>query len=57
MSQSDDVDVPPGYHESQIREGEIVRESPITGETYRVTKWVDKGDDRIVALEKEKLRP
>ena len=44
-----------GYHESQVETGEIIRESPITGEQFRVTRWVDKGDGRIVALEKEPL--
>jgi hypothetical protein len=42
-----------GYPNDQIETGEIHKQSPITGDLYRVTKWVDKGDGRIVALEKE----
>lgn len=29
--------------------------SPITGKTYLVTKWIDKGDGKFVALEKEAI--
>lgn len=29
--------------------------SPITGKTYRVTEWLDKGDGKFVALEKEAI--
>jgi predicted RNA-binding Zn-ribbon protein involved in translation (DUF1610 family) len=42
-----------GYPADQVEEGERIMESPITGETYRVTKWVEKNDGRAIALEKE----
>ena len=42
-----------GYPEDQIEEGERIMESPITGEKYLVTKWVEKPDGRAIALEKE----
>jgi hypothetical protein len=44
-----------GYPEELIEEGERIMESPITGEKYRVTKWVDKGEDKCIAIEKELL--
>lgn len=43
------------YHESEIRTDPITQQCPVTGQTYRVTEWVDRGDGRIVALEKEPL--
>ena len=42
------------YHRSEIREDPITHECPITGQQYRVTRWVERGD-RIIALEKEPL--
>lgn len=44
-----------GYPEDEVKTGERVCESPITGEMYRVTQWVEKGEDRVIALEKEKI--
>jgi len=43
-------DAAPGY---SVHEGERYAKSPITGEWYRVTKWEDRGDGQIRALEKE----
>lgn len=42
-----------GYPEEDIETGERIMESPITGNRYRVTKWVDKGEGKAVAIEKE----
>lgn len=42
-----------GHPKEDIETGERIMESPLTGNTYRVTKWVDKGDGKVVALEKE----
>lgn len=36
----------------EIREGERLKDDPVTGETFRVTAWVER-DDRIIAVEKE----
>lgn len=36
-----------------VREGEIIAESQLTGNTYRVTRWFDHGDGRITAIRKE----
>lgn len=33
--------------------GEMITESPMTGNIYQVTRWVDLGDGNIQALEKE----
>jgi len=44
-----------GYHPDLVETGERIMESPVTDTTYRVTKWVDKGDGRVVALEKEAI--
>jgi hypothetical protein len=45
-----------GYPKEEVESGERIVESPLTGTTYRVTKWVEKGDGRIVALEKEEAQ-
>lgn len=45
-----------GYADDEIETGERYMESPLTGDTYRVTKWVPKGDGKIVALEKELVK-
>jgi hypothetical protein len=42
-----------GYPVDEIQTGEKIMESPITGDKYRVTMWVERGDDRCIALEKE----
>lgn len=42
-----------GYCPHEIETGERFMTSPLTGETYRVTKWVEDGDGRMVALHKE----
>lgn len=44
-----------GYHPDLVETGERIMESPVTDTTYCVTKWVDKGDGRVVALEKEPI--
>jgi len=41
------------YHEDEVKEGEIVKKSPITGDLYRVTRWVERGEGRVIALENE----
>jgi len=45
-----------GYPEEEVQQGEIIRESPITGQLYRVTRWVEKGEERIIAFQKEVIR-
>lgn len=42
-----------GYCPYEIETGERITESPLTGETYRVTRWVEPQEDRIIALQKE----
>ena len=42
-----------GHPVDEIEEDEKILESPMTGNVYRVTKWVDKGDGKFVAIEKE----
>ena len=42
-----------GHPVEDIETGEKIMQSPLTGNTYKVTKWVDKGDGKFVALEKE----
>lgn len=36
----------------EVKTGDIVKECPVTGEAYRVTEWIERGD-RVIALEKE----
>jgi hypothetical protein len=38
-----------------IQTGERYARSPMTGCYYRVTKWVDKGDGKLVCHEKEEV--
>lgn len=38
--------------EQEVRTGERYAKSPMTGNYYRVTKWVDKGDGKIQARQK-----
>jgi len=38
-----------------VETGEQISESPVTGEKYRVTKWIDHGEGKITAIEKEPL--
>lgn len=40
---------------NETKTGERYMTSPLTGTTYRVTKWVDTGDGKAVALEKEEI--
>jgi sugar lactone lactonase YvrE len=47
--------IAPDVDEERIEEGERFAQSPITGATYRVTRWVEVGDGRIVAIEKERI--
>lgn len=42
-----------GYPEEEIETGERIACSELTGRRYRVTKWVDLGDGKIVSLHKE----
>ena len=44
-----------GYPASKIETGERILESEITGNVYRVTKWVPHPDNQFTALEKEEL--
>lgn len=41
--------------DQQIETGTRVLQSPTTGIVYRVTKWIDKGSGKYVAVEKEPL--
>lgn len=43
------------YPEDDIKTGVKFLRSPITDTLYRVTKWVDKGEGRFVAIEKEEV--
>lgn len=45
------------YCDSCLSTGEKIMESPVTGTTYRVTKWIDKGEGRCVAVQKEEIDP
>lgn len=40
------------YPDGDIQTGEKILESPITGNLYRVTKWVERGEGKFIALEK-----
>lgn len=42
-----------GHSPDDIETGEKILESPLTGNKYCVTKWVDKGDGQFIAIEKE----
>lgn len=44
-----------GYPVEDIETGEKILTSPITGHRYRVTRWVNKGDGKFVALEKQRI--
>jgi len=50
---TDEPELVEGHSPSDIETGEKILESPLTGNTYRVTKWVDQGDGKFVAIEKE----
>lgn len=43
------------YSEDEIEEGEKYLRSPMTGQWYRVTRWVDKGDGKFVAISKDEV--
>jgi hypothetical protein len=47
--------IAPDIDEERIEEGERYAQSPITGATYRVTRWIEDADGRIVALDKERI--
>lgn len=52
-----DCKAPLGEHEQgfcphEIETGERYAESELTGNTYLVTKWAEKGDGRMVSLRK-----
>lgn len=38
---------------ANVETGERYAKSPMTGNYYRVTKWLDKGDGKIQARQKE----
>jgi hypothetical protein len=40
----------------QIETGERIMESPTTDHRYRVTEWVDHGDGKFTALEKDRIK-
>lgn len=42
-----------GFPEEKVQTGKRLFVSPITGEPYIVTKWVQKGPGRFAAIEKE----
>lgn len=42
-----------GHSPDDVETGEKILESPLTGNKYRVTKWVDQGDGQFIAIEKE----
>jgi len=39
----------------EVQTGERYAKSPLTGNYYRVTKWIDKGDGKIQSREKEQV--
>lgn len=40
---------------SEIKRGEMIVESPATGNKYKVTKWKERDGNMIEALEKERI--
>jgi len=38
-----------------LQTGEIITQSELTDCWYRVTKWIDKGDGKILSLVKEEI--
>jgi len=44
-----------GYCPYKIETGERIVRSEVTDTVYRVTKWVDKGDGRLLSLHKEEI--
>jgi hypothetical protein len=40
----------------QIETGERIMESPTTDRRYHVTEWVDHGDGKFTALEKDRIK-
>lgn len=46
-----------GYPEEDIHRGTRYATSPLTGTTYLVTEWVEKGEGRLVAIKKEEVVP
>ena len=40
---------------SDVERGERVTRSPITGAFYLVTRWIDHGDGKLRALDKEEI--
>jgi len=43
----------PGYPEEQVETGAKFMKSYLGEKWYRVTKWVEKGGGKFIALEKE----
>jgi len=50
---SDESELVEGHDPGDVQTGEKILKSPLTGNSYRVTKWVDQGDGKFVAIEKE----
>lgn len=42
-----------GFCPYEIETGERFMESELTGETYRVTRWVERGEGKVISLQKE----
>jgi len=42
-----------GYSEEKVETGEKYMKSYLGERWYKVTKWVQKGEDKFIALEKE----
>lgn len=41
--------------DDDVKDGERYAQSELTGQWYRVTRWVEKGDGKIRALQKEEI--
>lgn len=44
-----------GFRESEIQTGERIAVSPVTGQRYLVTRWVEHGEGRLTALAKKPI--
>lgn len=44
-----------GYPEGDVQTGERILVSPLTGQPYIVTKWVERGGNRFVAIDKRPI--
>lgn len=41
----------------EVKTGDRIMKSPITNTWYRVTKWREKGEGKVQAIEKEEIPP